>query len=338
MASKPLGAVHLEEDTSTVSSASSAGAAEGTGTESTTTQADESAAPVKSAGERRKAALTAFDIGEVDAALSEMKALLRECLALSEEECKGTTRGVLYRDVGIILADGHGDHAAAVRAMRQAVRAWKEITIPATYRSPKVTAAYDEARRQELGFVPAAPPAPAPITATPPAAGAPSSNWAQSNADKSVLLQVVGTLKAGTGMVSSGSSSGSSGEGSAGLETAVGHVSPGNLLVGGLMHVDYKWPMPQPSAEWGNWGLAGIIGGAFGRSSPTTFHYVFAGLGFEHWPTDGLTGFAFHARYGASVNGAGLGVGVNLFHTPGPYNLQVTEVLIGVHIGYADLL
>ena len=222
--------------------------------------------------------------------------------------------------------------------MRQAVRAWKEIVIPADRRSPKVTAAYDEARREELGFVPAAPPAPVTTTLAPAAGGAVATTGEPGNADKSVLLQIVGTLKAGTAIANAGGSSGSGGEGSAGLEMAVGHVSPGNLLVGALMHVDYKWPMRQPSAEWGNWGMAGILGGAFGRSSPTTFHYLFAGVGFQHWPTDGLVGFGFHARYGASVNGAGLGVGMNIFHTAGPYNTQITEVLFGVHLGYADLL
>jgi len=293
------------------------------------------APPPKSASERRKEALTAFDIGETDVALEGMKDLLRECLALSEEDCPPATRAVLYRDVGIILADGKGDHEAAVRAMRGALRTNREIGIPDDYRSTKVTAAFDEARRQELGYVPNRPLAPVERTSTAAAAAAAAG---QGHLDKPVLLSVTGSLKAGAWFANSVNSE----EGLLSLEVAVGHVQKSGLLLGGMVHLDYKWPFDVPSAETGTWGMAGVLGGAFGRSDPKGFHYLFVAPGFLHWPTDGLAGFALHGRYGVSLDGLALGVGLDLLHTQIPFyygtSIGFTEVLFGINIGYADLL
>ena len=65
--SKTLGVVHLDEEEpveeAAAPSSPPAGEAESAGTAPAMAEAGATAAPVKSAAERRKAALTAFDIG-----------------------------------------------------------------------------------------------------------------------------------------------------------------------------------------------------------------------------------------------------------------------------------
>jgi hypothetical protein len=242
---------------------------------------------------------------------------------------------VLYRDVGIILADGKHDHAAAVRALRQALRAHREIPIPDAYRSAEVDAAYDEARQAELGFTPVRPPAPVEVAAAAPAETG-TTNWGQGGSSRQVLLHAVATLR--TGNLDAFNSTGL---GLFGVQGAVTYVARNGIAVGGLTRVDYKWLL-QNGQDWGAWGMSGTFGGVFGRSNLTTFHYVLGGIGFEHWPDVGKAGLAFHALYGASLGGFGLGVGVDAFLTtigmPPYYSQDVFEVLCGVHLGFADLL
>jgi len=293
---------------------------------------------IESAAERRKAAFDAFDIGEVDVALQSMKDLLRECLALSEEECKPTTRAVLYRDVGIILADGKSDHEGGVRAMRQAVRANREITLPDAYRSPKTTAAYDEARRVELGFVPATPAAPVAAAPATPASSA-EEPWGTSGMDKHLLVHVATSIKTGSAMASGPYGSDSVGQGLFGLQLAVAGITDGNIALGLMGRVDYKWWLDFGSAsDWGAWGFQPFVGGVFGRGTPL-LHCLWGGVGFEHAPSWGKTGVAAHALYGLSFyEGIEAGIGVDFFHTPDVfYGAGLTEVLFGVHVGFTDV-
>ena len=289
-----------------------------------------SAPPAPSVSERRQQALSAFDTGQVDPALDQLRDLLRECLALPESECDLVTRSLLYRDAGVVLAQGKSDHTGAVRVLRHAIRADRNVSIPEAYRTPKVNASWDEARRIEglpvvtPAVVPVAPAA-APATLAPEPVAKPR--------QPNILFHGVANLKVG-GLIGN---TGSEPVGQLGLEVLTAHVGRATgAFAGGLLHTEYKWFLDN-GANWGAWGLAGAFGGTFGRNRPSSCGYLMGGIGFVHWPDVGRAGFALHARYGASLKGFGLGLGADLSHVPFSTG-SVTEILFGIHMGFARLL
>lgn len=282
----------------------------------------------RSLDERRAQALLAFYMGEVDQSLEKMKDLLRECLASAE--CSPPTRAALYRDAGIIAAEGKEDHATAVRAFRRAIAADRTTSIQSKYQTTKVIAAFDEARRAEglspvttltpPGVVGSSPPPAADVPTVVPAPRVPN-----------VLLHVTGGLKLGSTMAY-----GAYATGQLTLETLVAHVGKTNAFVGALAHGDYNWAIDDPS-NFGSWGLSAMVGGASRRTAPAKLHYLTGGLGFVHWPFVGQAGLALHARYGASFRGLALGLDADLSYLPGA-SQDVTQVLFGFHVGFARLL
>ena len=86
---------------------------------------------------------------------------LDRCDSASRRECPDGSKALLLRDLGIVQAGAYRDHAAAVKAFREALHLDPSLSIPPDLLVERVRDAFVEAGGK------AAPPEPAPAEATP---------------------------------------------------------------------------------------------------------------------------------------------------------------------------
>jgi hypothetical protein len=117
----------------------------------------------------RKAAMLEFDTGQREPALVRLRGAIQRCLR-AKDICSDGTLAVLWRDLGIVLAQGYGDSAGATDAFERALLLSPQTAIPAPYESPAVRSAYEAAGGTWTAKAESPPVAPEPAKPPPPPA------------------------------------------------------------------------------------------------------------------------------------------------------------------------
>lgn len=100
---------------------------------------------LRSYDERRRQALIAYKLGDVDSALADLRALVATCEKEATSTCPDSTRAKLYVALGIVLAGGKDDIQGAARLFHAALTRDPEVTVPRELATLPVQEAMKEA-------------------------------------------------------------------------------------------------------------------------------------------------------------------------------------------------
>lgn len=250
-------------------------------------------------------------MGDVERALSELRALLRACSSQTSS-CDRMVVAELYRDLGVVLADGRAEHDRAVQAFSEALMRDPDTELPQQYQTPRAARAFDEARTR----VPAS------------GEGGGAAATAPSRTRRSfILVDAVGRYGALSGPwnYTSAATGQVGGALTLGLLPGDGKFSMAGRLRGGAYFGDYG------SVGFG--GAAGLVGGVWNRPGQRDFGYLYGGVGLDLVGSDATPVLNFSGVGGVTVNHIDLGIGVEF-----GFGDQFAMALIGLHVGFGSML
>ncbi|HSC89812.1 MAG TPA: hypothetical protein VLC09_21190 [Polyangiaceae bacterium] len=277
---------------------------------------------------RRKKALLDYDTGATDEAFDGMRAAVLGCEEAGPEICPDASRAVLYRDLGIILAQGKGRHDAAVQAFKKSLVLKPNITIPEAYSTAKTSGAF----RAAQGHEPAPPAAGAETATAKAAAQEPVASRPDDDKMGFVLFDAVGRVGWGTAQTCSTYcyTTGYFFQG-VGVDVTIGFTPAHGAFaiaaeVGGGAYTS-------SGSGTGYLDASLLLGAILRTSEPGHFGYVLGGAALQPFTQSAGGGF-FGGRFVGGYNWGGFDLGgtIDVGSLSG-----YTALMFGLRLGYGGL-